>query len=47
MQDVRQKLANIRDVTHIVFGAHIEKPTATEKSEVNVAILRKLLDVVE
>ena len=46
-QDVRQKLAEIRDVTHIVFGAYIEKPTATEKSEVNVAILKNLLDVVE
>jgi nucleoside-diphosphate-sugar epimerase len=47
VQDVRQKLATIRDVTHIVFGAYIEKPTATEKSVVNVAILRNLLDVVE
>ena len=45
--DVRQKLETTRNITHIVFGAYIEKPTATEKSQVNVAILRNLLDVVE
>jgi nucleoside-diphosphate-sugar epimerase len=45
--DVRQKLGTIKDVTHIVFGAYIEKQTAAEKSEVNVAILRNLLDVIE
>ncbi len=40
-------LGGIRDVTHIIFGAYIEKQTAAEKSTVNVAILRNLLDVVE
>jgi len=45
--DVRQKLETTRNITHIVFGAYIEKPTATEKSQVNVAILRNLLDIVE
>lgn len=44
---VREKLSGIADVTHIVFGAYIEKQTASEKSAVNVAILRNLLDVVE
>ena len=44
---VRDRLSNVRDVTHIIFGAYIEKQTAAEKSEVNVAILRNLLDVVE
>jgi nucleoside-diphosphate-sugar epimerase len=43
----RAALAEVRDVTHIVFGAYIEKATAAEKSEVNVAILRNLLDAVE
>jgi nucleoside-diphosphate-sugar epimerase len=43
----RTALADVRDVTHIVFGAYIEKATAAEKSEVNVAILRNLLDAVE
>lgn len=36
--DLQQKLGGLNDVTHIVFGAYIEKPTAKEKSEVNVAI---------
>ena len=45
--DVRSKLGSLNEVTHIVFGAYIEKPTAREKSQVNVAILRNLLDVVE
>jgi nucleoside-diphosphate-sugar epimerase len=40
-------LAGVRDVTHIVFGAYIEKSTAAEKSTVNVTILRNLLDAVE
>jgi nucleoside-diphosphate-sugar epimerase len=46
-EDVGAKLGGIRDVTHVVFGAYIEKPTAAEKSEVNLALLRNLLDVVE
>jgi nucleoside-diphosphate-sugar epimerase len=40
-------LGDVRDVTHIVFGAYIEKSTPAEKTEVNVAILRNLLDAVE
>ena len=43
----RTALADVRGVTHVVFGAYIEKATAAEKSEVNVAILRNLLDAVE
>lgn len=45
--DVAAKIAPIPDITHIVFGAYIEKATAAEKSKVNVAILTNLLDVVE
>src|SRR3954464_9912937 len=45
VDDVRTKLGRIADVTHIVFDAYIEKETAAEKSTVNVAILRNLLDV--
>ena len=45
--DVRAKLAPLGDVTHVVFGAYVEKPTAREKSAVNVALMRNLLDVVE
>ena len=47
LEDVQAKLSSRVDVTHIVFGAYIEKPTPAEKSEANVAILRNLLDVVE
>ncbi len=46
-EDTRQKLAGLRDVTHVVFGAYVEKDTPTERSTVNVALLRNLLDVVE
>ena len=45
--DVRRKLGPINDATHIVFAAYIEKPTAAERSEVNLALLRNLLDGVE
>src|SRR5882762_7798371 len=45
--DLQRKLGKIAGITHIVFGAYIEKPTATERSEANVAILKNLLDVVE
>ena len=44
---VREKISPIPNVTHIVFGAYVERPTAAEKSDVNTAILRNLLDVVE
>jgi nucleoside-diphosphate-sugar epimerase len=44
---VHDRLSPIRDVTHIVFAAYIEKQTAAEKSAFNVAILRNLVDAVE
>lgn len=44
--NVRQQLGAVKNVTHIVFGAYIERQSAAEKSEVNVAILKNLLDVV-
>jgi len=45
--DTRQKLSSIKDVTHIVFGAYVERTTPAEKTEDNVAILKNLLDIVE
>jgi nucleoside-diphosphate-sugar epimerase len=45
--DTRQKLSSIRDITHIVFGAYVERATPSEKTEDNVAILKNLLDIVE
>ena len=34
-------------MTHVVFGAYVEQDTPTERSRVNVALLRNLLDAVE
>src|SRR5258708_3104374 len=45
--DLHRKLGKIRGVTHIVFGAYVEKPSAAERSQANVAILKNLLDAVE
>lgn len=45
--DLEEKIGKIKGVTHVVFAAYIEKPTAAERSEANVAILENLLDVVE
>src|ERR1700730_14355550 len=45
--DLLRKLGKISEITQIVFGAYIEKPTAIERSEANVAILKTLLYVVE
>jgi nucleoside-diphosphate-sugar epimerase len=46
-QQVAARLVPVQGATHIVFGAYIEKATAAERSAVNVAILRNLLDVLE
>lgn len=46
-EQVKDRLSAIREVTHIVFAAYIEKQKAAEKSEFNVAILRNLPDAVE
>ena len=45
--DVERALASLTDITHVIFGAYIEKDTPGERSEVNVALLRNLLTVVE
>jgi nucleoside-diphosphate-sugar epimerase len=45
--DTRTKLQALKDATHVVFGAYVEKATPNERSSVNVALLRNLLDVVE
>jgi nucleoside-diphosphate-sugar epimerase len=44
--DLQRKLGKI-SFTHVVFAAYIEKPTAVERSEVNVAIIKNLFDVIE
>src|ERR1039457_177885 len=45
--DIQAKVSHLSKATHLVFGAYIEKPTAAEKTSVNVEILRNLLDVLE
>jgi len=47
VEDVRRKLSAITDVTHIVFGAYVEKRDPAERTAVNVALVKNLLDVVE
>jgi len=46
-EEVQAKVGHLSKATHLVFGAYIEKPTATEKTIVNVEILQNLLDVLE
>jgi nucleoside-diphosphate-sugar epimerase len=43
--DVKAKLGHLREATHLFFGAYIDKQNAAEKSEVNVRILKNVLDV--
>lgn len=46
--DVREKLAEVKDnITRIVFGAYIAGTSAADRTTINVAILKNLLDVVE
>jgi len=45
--DLQQKLGKINGITHIVFGAYVEKANPAERSEANVAILKNLIGVVE
>ncbi|MGO9122120.1 MAG: SDR family oxidoreductase [Desulfomonilaceae bacterium] len=45
--DLQRKLGKIGGITHIVFGAYVEKPNLAERSQTNVAMLKNLLDVGE
>jgi nucleoside-diphosphate-sugar epimerase len=45
--DAKAKISKLKDVTHVIFGAYVEKDTPTERSAVNVALLRNLMDAVE
>ena len=44
---IRRAREEISGVTHAVFAAYLEKPTSAEKVEVNVALLRNLIDALE
>jgi nucleoside-diphosphate-sugar epimerase len=45
--DTRQKLSSIKDLTHVIFAAYVQRATPSEKTEDNVAILKNLLDTIE
>jgi nucleoside-diphosphate-sugar epimerase len=42
--DIKAKLGTIKDVTHLFFGAYIDKQDAAEKSAINVRLLKGLLE---
>ena len=46
-EDVERAIAPLKDITHIVFAAFVEKETPGERSAVNVSLLRNLLDVAD
>lgn len=43
----KEGLAELKDVTHLVFAAYIEKPTDEELIEVNNALLQNTLDALQ
>jgi nucleoside-diphosphate-sugar epimerase len=45
--DTRTKLEALKDVTHVAFGAYVEKDTPAERSSLNVALPRNLMEAVE
>jgi nucleoside-diphosphate-sugar epimerase len=45
--DTSTKIGALKDMTHVIFGAYIEKASPKERSAVNVALLRNLMDAVE
>lgn len=45
--ELQRKLGSVGEITHIVFGAYVEKASVAERSQANVAILKNLLDIVE
>jgi len=42
-----KSLGSLKDVTHVVFGAYVERETPAERSLANVALLRNLMDTIE
>ncbi|MEE2060369.1 SDR family oxidoreductase [Rhodococcus artemisiae] len=45
--EAKNALADLSDVTHLVFAAYIERPTDPELIEVNDALLRNTLDALQ
>jgi nucleoside-diphosphate-sugar epimerase len=45
--DCQAKLGELVDVTHVFYAAYLEQPTEAKQAEVNAAMLRNLVEVVE
>ena len=47
-EGLREKLGQLREqLTHVVFAAYLERPSASERSALNHTLLHNLLDAVE
>jgi nucleoside-diphosphate-sugar epimerase len=47
VEDTREKLQHLQEVTHIFFSAFIERPTWGEMLAPNLALLVNVIDVIE
>jgi hypothetical protein len=45
--DLQTKLGPLSAATHLVFGAYVEKPTAAERTEINLRLLQNVLDILD
>lgn len=45
--DIKAKLASVLNITHLFFGAYIDKKDAAEKSTINVQLLRGILEYLD
>jgi nucleoside-diphosphate-sugar epimerase len=46
-EDCKAKLGGLGTVTHLFFAAYVERPTEAERVEINVAMLRNVVETVE
>ena len=46
-KDCQQKLRDLGQITHVIFAACIERPTALELVETNLALLQNFWDAME
>ncbi len=47
VEDIKAKLTNVPNITHLFFGAYIDKKDAAEKSIINVQLLRGILEYLD
>jgi hypothetical protein len=46
-KDCQQKLRDLGQITHVIFAAYLERPTALELVETNLALLQNFWDAME